>query len=413
MTLLRLTLKEKLETISIQRSLTWKEDAKLTDEIERVDTYNETVFSALIKADKLFKDTPTTQPPSAPATPPPAYSHPYSQWHFPSFNWDATMLTWLSGPVSGSRLKQLMTVILISREPRSSTICSLLEGAAREAITGLSLTEANYREAVATLKKRFGGTQQIVSKHMEAVLQVEALSESATFVRQQQLSHKKPCFVGSEGGDIQRPPVPLPSLVPSSTPASDEKLGVGLGMRLLCPTGSSWFTAHCEQEGPWGRIEAHDSACHHWGRDCSQGETRLVKGTPQRRGQVSLNCHYVPLWRRTHLLLPKPAATVTSNIIRLNVQWWFKWTRASSCSGRQDNVSPACEGVTSAGPAGHLTVAGRVHTRICPTTQEESSFGATTSSPAGLASTGHSDTVCMCIRKFSCSHNKRQGNDNL
>ena len=43
---------------------------------------------------------------------------------------------------------------------------------------GLSLTEANYTEAVSTLKKRFGGTQQIISKHMEALLQVEAVSNS-------------------------------------------------------------------------------------------------------------------------------------------------------------------------------------------------------------------------------------------
>ena len=55
---------------------------------------------------------------------------------------------------------------------------SLPEGTAREAIAGLSLTEANYTEAVSTLKKRFGGTQQIISKHMEALLQVEAVSNS-------------------------------------------------------------------------------------------------------------------------------------------------------------------------------------------------------------------------------------------
>ena len=39
-------------------------------------------------------------------------------------------------------------------------LSSLFEGVAREAIAGLSLTEANYKEAVATLKKRFGGTQR-------------------------------------------------------------------------------------------------------------------------------------------------------------------------------------------------------------------------------------------------------------
>jgi len=47
-------------------------------------------------------------------------------------------------------------------------LSSLFEGVAREAIAGFSLNEANYK-AVATLKKRFGGTQQIVSKHMEAL----------------------------------------------------------------------------------------------------------------------------------------------------------------------------------------------------------------------------------------------------
>ena len=55
-------------------------------------------------------------------------------------------------------------------------LSSLLDGAAREAVSGLALTGANYAEAVSTLKRRFGGTQQIVSKHMEALLQAEPVS---------------------------------------------------------------------------------------------------------------------------------------------------------------------------------------------------------------------------------------------
>ena len=66
----------------------------------------------------------------------------------------------------------------LSNVEKFNYLSSLLEGAAREAIAGLSLTEANYIEAVSTLKKRFGGTQQIISKHMEALLQVEAVSNS-------------------------------------------------------------------------------------------------------------------------------------------------------------------------------------------------------------------------------------------
>lgn len=52
---------------------------------------------------------------------------------------------------------------------------SLLEGSASEAVAGLRLTAANYNEAVAILQRRFGDTDQIVSKHMEALLTLEAV----------------------------------------------------------------------------------------------------------------------------------------------------------------------------------------------------------------------------------------------
>ena len=53
---------------------------------------------------------------------------------------------------------------------------SLLEGAAYDAIAGLALSVANYGEAVAILKKRFGNRQLIISKHMESLLGVNAVT---------------------------------------------------------------------------------------------------------------------------------------------------------------------------------------------------------------------------------------------
>lgn len=53
---------------------------------------------------------------------------------------------------------------------------SLLEGTAYDAIAGLSLSAANYEEALAILKKRFGNRQLIVSKHMETLLSVSAVT---------------------------------------------------------------------------------------------------------------------------------------------------------------------------------------------------------------------------------------------
>ena len=53
---------------------------------------------------------------------------------------------------------------------------SLLEKSAYEAIAGLTLSSANYIEAIEILKKRFRNKQMIVSKHMEILLSLTAVS---------------------------------------------------------------------------------------------------------------------------------------------------------------------------------------------------------------------------------------------
>ena len=53
---------------------------------------------------------------------------------------------------------------------------SVVESTAAEAIVGLTLTAANYEEAIAILTRRFGNKQLIVNRHMEILLNVEAVS---------------------------------------------------------------------------------------------------------------------------------------------------------------------------------------------------------------------------------------------
>ena len=55
---------------------------------------------------------------------------------------------------------------------------SLLTGAAREAVAGLSLTSANYQDAIAILKKRFGNVEQRKAKHMEILMNIESVTSS-------------------------------------------------------------------------------------------------------------------------------------------------------------------------------------------------------------------------------------------
>ncbi|KAL5475814.1 hypothetical protein EMCRGX_G025680 [Ephydatia muelleri] len=51
---------------------------------------------------------------------------------------------------------------------------TLLEDSAAAAVAGLTLTSANYGEAVDILKKRFGNKQMIIAKHMDILMNLEA-----------------------------------------------------------------------------------------------------------------------------------------------------------------------------------------------------------------------------------------------
>ena len=53
---------------------------------------------------------------------------------------------------------------------------SLFEGQTLEAVSGLTLTSANYQEAISILEKRFGNKRQMVAKHMDALISVDAVT---------------------------------------------------------------------------------------------------------------------------------------------------------------------------------------------------------------------------------------------
>ena len=66
----------------------------------------------------------------------------------------------------------------LSSVDKFNYLSSLLESSAAEAIAGLTLTAANYNEAIETLKKRFGNPQLIVNRHTEALLNIAAVSSN-------------------------------------------------------------------------------------------------------------------------------------------------------------------------------------------------------------------------------------------
>lgn len=53
---------------------------------------------------------------------------------------------------------------------------SLLKHTASEAISGLTLTLTNYHKAISILKKQFGNKQQIITRHMDILLNADPLT---------------------------------------------------------------------------------------------------------------------------------------------------------------------------------------------------------------------------------------------
>ena len=181
LSLLRLSLKEKLETIKglDAEVIDLIEDDSLADEIEQADGYKETIFASLIKNDKLMESVPvprtsTERLPAEPRTETPSSRVRLPKLQLKPYGGELTKWTsfWDSFESAVHNNRELSDI------EKFNYLSSLLERSAREAISGLSLTSDNYREAIATLKKRFGSKQQIINKHMDVLLHVEPVTST-------------------------------------------------------------------------------------------------------------------------------------------------------------------------------------------------------------------------------------------
>ena len=181
LSLLRITLKEKIETIKTLDAEVVdliEDEAGLADEIEQADTYKETLYESILKVDRFLDTTPTCTPESPRTTDTAAPARAcvnrvkLPKIQLRSFGGDLTRWTafWESFESAIHSNTELSDV------EKFNYLNSLLERSAREAVSGLALTAANYHQAIETLKKRFGCKQLIVNKHMDALLQVEPVT---------------------------------------------------------------------------------------------------------------------------------------------------------------------------------------------------------------------------------------------
>lgn len=174
-----MSLREKLDVIKALDGeiLERVEETELADEIDQADLYKEKIYTMLIKIDGITAA--VTAPPRAretvPATPsagPPSHKVRLPKLTIKPFNGNVTAWTtfWDSYKSTIHENRDLSDI------EKFTYLRSLLSHAAAEAIAGLSLTAANYNEAIQILSKRYGNKQQIVNKHMELLLRVDVVA---------------------------------------------------------------------------------------------------------------------------------------------------------------------------------------------------------------------------------------------
>ena len=180
---LKLTLEEKLGTLKLLDGeiVELIEEEALATEIEQADDFKSEIYAALVRIDKALKlTTPLAPPTPAPIvatheTTPARALGPgvrLPKLSIKPFYGDITQWTtfWDSFKSSIHENPTLSDI------DKFSYLRSLLERSARESIAGLTLTAPNYKEAVSILEKRFGNTQQIISRHMDLLLNLEPVS---------------------------------------------------------------------------------------------------------------------------------------------------------------------------------------------------------------------------------------------
>ena len=158
-----------------------EEDA-VTEEIEQADAFKEEAYAVMIKIDQRAPQTaPSTTFDSArSATRPDLSGATHSKVRLPKltiqpFTGELTKWTtfWDSFQTAIDHNTSLSEV------EKFNYLRSLLEGPALEAISGLTLNAANYKEAVAVLQKRFGNKQNIIARHMDALLKVDSIASDS------------------------------------------------------------------------------------------------------------------------------------------------------------------------------------------------------------------------------------------
>lgn len=182
---LKFNLEEKLSTLKQldEQILEMVEEEGVADEIEQADNFKERIYAAIIDIEGCCSN---GSPPSgsstraaASAAPAVPFSPHSTRVKLPKLAirpFDGNITKWTT--FWDSFESAIDSSPGLSDIDKFNYLRSLLEKSAAEAIAGLTLTADNYKEAVSILKKRFGNKCQIISKHMDTLLNIDAVASA-------------------------------------------------------------------------------------------------------------------------------------------------------------------------------------------------------------------------------------------
>ena len=177
-----MSLKEKLEEVKGLDSeiLTLCEDDDLEREISQADLYKERIYSTLIMIEKATGPAlpaaaaPTTAVTTTAMITPTPHSNKVRLPKLTIKPFDGKLTAWT--PFWDSFKSAIHENRDLSQVDKFNYLRSMVTHGALEAISGLTLTGANYEEAIEILKKRFGNKQLIINQHMEQLLSLSGVS---------------------------------------------------------------------------------------------------------------------------------------------------------------------------------------------------------------------------------------------
>uniref|UniRef100_A0A1X7V6B0 Uncharacterized protein n=1 Tax=Amphimedon queenslandica TaxID=400682 RepID=A0A1X7V6B0_AMPQE len=177
--LMRAVLQEKLEVLKrlsedIIALLT--DEGEIITEVETAELISDSIRESLLKIQKVIGTMETATPtrPSTYRSSSRSTTESISRVRLPEIilrPFDANYANWLT--FWDTYKASIHDNTDISDVVKFTYILSLLRGSAREAVAGLSLTLANYKEAVDILCKRFGDQTQMKARHMDALMSLE------------------------------------------------------------------------------------------------------------------------------------------------------------------------------------------------------------------------------------------------